>query len=154
MPRSARSAAPSGKTVLRPKVVVDTNVVVSAHLSGQGYPSFVVDLCLSSRLRWFVSPAILEEYGEVLRRRRFRIEPKLVEASLRLIRERARLVRPKQVLTVCSDPDDNMFLECALEAQADYLVTGNKRHFPATLESTRVVSPREIIEIITPELRR
>lgn len=138
----------------RPKVVVDTNVVVSAHLSGQGYPSFVVDLCLSSRLRWFVSPAIVEEYADVLRRKRFRIELKLVEASLGLIRERSRIIKPRQAIAECSDPDDNMFLECALEAGADYLVTGNKRHFPATLDSTRVVSPREIIEIITPELRR
>ena len=138
----------------RLKIVVDTNVVVSAHLRDEGYPNFVVDLCLSSRLQWFVSPAILEEYGEVLHRRRFRIDPKLVESSLRLIRERAKLVKPRQALSVCSDPDDNKFLECAQEIGADYLVTGNKRHFPARLDQTRVVSPRELIEIITPELKR
>jgi len=138
----------------RLKVVVDTNVVVSAHLSDQGYPSFVIDLCLSSRLQWFVSRAILEEYAEVLRRRRFRIDRKLVDASLRLIRERAKTVKPRRVLTVCSDPDDNKFLECAMEIGADFLVTGNKRHFPVRLGQTRIVSPRELIEVITPELKR
>ncbi len=154
MPRSARSAVRSGKSVPSLKVVVDTNVVVSAHLSDEGYPSFVVDLCLSSRLQWLVSPAILDEYAEVLRRRRFRIEPKLAESSLRLIQERARIVKPQEALTVCSDPDDNKFLECAVEGGADYVVTGNKRHFPARLDRISVVSPREIIEIITPELHR
>ena len=138
----------------RLKVVVDTNIVVSAHLSDGGYPSFVVDLCLSSRLQWFASPAILEEYAEVLQRKRFRIDPKLVRSSLRLIRERTKIAKPRQALSICSDPDDNKFLECALEIEADYLVTGNKRHFPARLGQTRIVSPRELVEIITPELRR
>jgi len=54
-----------------------------------------VDQCLSSRLQWFVSPEILEEYEEVLRRKRLRIEPKLVKASLRLIEERPKVVRPR-----------------------------------------------------------
>lgn len=154
MLRFVRYGAPSGNRVARLKVVVDTNVGVSAHLSGEGYPSFVVDLCLSSRMQWFVSAAILEEYSEVLRRRRFRIDSKLVASSLHLIRERAKIAKPRQVLTVCSDADDNKFLECAMEVRADYLITGNKRHFPARLGPTRVVSPRELVEIITPELRR
>jgi putative PIN family toxin of toxin-antitoxin system len=138
----------------RLKVVLDTNVVVSAHLSDAGYPSFVVDLCLSSRLRWCVSREILDEYIEVLRRKRFHIDPKRIYASLRLIQEQAKFVKPRQRLAVCSDPDDNRFLECAKEPGADYVVTGNKRHFPGRFGETRVVSPRELIEIITPELKR
>jgi putative PIN family toxin of toxin-antitoxin system len=154
MLRFVRYDVPSRNRMPRLRVVVDTNVVVSAHLSGEGYPSFVVDLCLASRLQWFVSAAILEEYAEVLRRKRFRIDPKLVASSIRLIRDRAKFAKPRQIPTVCSDPDDNRFLECALEVRADYLVTGNKRHFPARLGPTRVVSPRELVEIIIPELRR
>ena len=148
------SGAKGGSSVPRLKVVLDTNVVVSAHLSGEGYPSFVADLCLSSRLQWFVSPEILREYAEVLRRKRLRIDPKLADASLRLIQKQAKLVEPRQRLAVCTDPDDDRFLECAKEAGADYLITGNKRHFPARFGKTRVVAPRELIEIITPELKR
>jgi putative PIN family toxin of toxin-antitoxin system len=59
----------------RLKVVLDTNVVVSAHLSEEGYPSFIVDLCLSSRLQWFLSREILEEYGEVLGRKHSGSDP-------------------------------------------------------------------------------
>jgi putative PIN family toxin of toxin-antitoxin system len=129
-------------------------VVVSAHLSDEGYPSFVVDLCLSSRLQWCVSPEILDEYAEVLHRKRLRIDAKLVDTSLGLIRKQAKLVKPRERLAVCSDPDDDRFLECALEAGADYLVTGNKRHFPTRYSKTQVVSPRELIEIIITELKK
>ncbi|PYV41490.1 MAG: hypothetical protein DMG06_16930 [Acidobacteria bacterium] len=45
------------------------------------------------------------------------------------------LVKPTLKLTITSDPDDNMFLECAQEAGADFLVTGNKRHFPRAWRS-------------------
>jgi predicted nucleic acid-binding protein len=51
----------------------------------------------------------------------------------------------------CSDPDDDIFLECAQAARADYLVTGNLRHFPEAWESTRIVTPRRLLEVIQTE---
>jgi predicted nucleic acid-binding protein len=51
-------------------------------------------------------------------------------------------------LSVSPDEADNRFLECAGEAQADYLVTGNKRHFPKRWKSTQVVNARELLELI------
>ena len=62
------------------------------------------------------------------------------------------LVKPTLKLTITSDPDDNMFLECAQEAGADFLVTGNKRHFPRAWRSTKVVNARELIELVNPQL--
>ena len=69
------------------KVVLDTNVVVSAHLTAGGLEAFVLDLALASKLQLYVSPDILAEYEEVLRRPRFRIDPKKVTQSLLLIKE-------------------------------------------------------------------
>ncbi|MBV9037914.1 MAG: hypothetical protein JO182_25715 [Acidobacteriaceae bacterium] len=43
---------------------------------------------------------------------------------------------------------DNRFLECVEAAQADFLITGNKRHFPAEWEGTRIVNAREFFSII------
>ena len=51
-------------------------------------------------------------------------------------------------IRVCADPDDDMFLECAQAAHADYLVTGNLKHFPEFWESTRIVTPRNLLDII------
>jgi len=136
------------------KVVLDTNVVVSAHLKAGGLEAFVLDLALASKVQLYVSRDILAEYEEVLRRPRFRVDSKKVTQSLRLIKKRATNVKPTLTLSVSPDPDDNRFLECAEAANADYLVTGNRRHFPAKYRNTLVVNARQLIEIITPELKR
>lgn len=136
------------------KVVLDTNVVVSAHLKSDGFERFVLDLALASKLQLFVSVEIPDEYEGVLRRPKFGIDPELVQSSLQLIRTKSRKVKPKRRVSESPDPDDNKFLECADTAGADYLVTGNKRHFPASFGNTQVVNARELIEIITPDLQR
>jgi putative PIN family toxin of toxin-antitoxin system len=136
------------------RVVLDTNVVVSAHLDGEGYERHVLDLALAGKLHLVVSEAILDEYAGVLSRPKFAIGSKQVSKSLRLIRTAARIVRPQHELTVTQDPADNRFLECAEAARADYLVTGNKRHFPRSWRQTLVVNARELVEWIAPDLRR
>jgi predicted nucleic acid-binding protein len=57
-------------------------------------------------------------------------------------------VRPEGKVQACTDPDDDVFLECAQAAQAHYLVTGNLRHFPTSWEGTRVVSPRWLLDVL------
>ena len=81
-----------------------------------------------------------------------RIAPSEQKALLGLIDQRGRLVRPGRKLAVCRDPDDDIFLECAEAARADYLITGNKKHFPAYWQMTKVVNARELIDIIAPHL--
>jgi putative PIN family toxin of toxin-antitoxin system len=136
------------------RVVLDTNVVVSAHLNAEGYERHVLDLVLAGKLQIAVSAAILEEYEGVLRRPKFGIAPRQVGRSLRLLRKAARTVSPRHRLEVTRDPDDNGFLECAEASKANYLVTGNKRHFPKQWRQTQVVNARELIELVVPELKR
>jgi putative PIN family toxin of toxin-antitoxin system len=136
------------------RIVLDTNVVVSAHLHGEGYERYAVDLALAGKLQLAVSEAILTEYAGVLSRPKFAIGSKQVAKSLRLIRSSARIVYPRHELTVAHDSGDNRFLECAEAARADYLVTGNKRHFPTSWRQTLVVNARELAEWIIPDLRR
>ncbi len=137
----------------RPSVVLDTNVVVSAHLNEDGLERFVFDLVLAHQLRLFVSAEILEEYVGVLSRRKFRLAPNKIASSLRLIEEVAGKVRPEHKITATQDPDDNKFLERVAAGQVDYLVTGNKRHFPREWGLTRVVNARELLEAIIPDLK-
>jgi putative PIN family toxin of toxin-antitoxin system len=136
------------------RVVLDTNVVVSAHLNDEGYERHVLDLALAGKLQLAVSDAILAEYEGVLLRPTFAIDPRLVAKSLRQLRSVARIARPQHKLTVTRDPGDNRFLECAETAPADYLVTGNKRHFPGNRRQTVVVNARELIEWVAADLRR
>jgi predicted nucleic acid-binding protein len=65
------------------------------------------------------------------------------------IREKGFWVRPAETIRACSDPDDDIFLECAATAQADYLVTGNLRHFPSSWVKTRTVTPRLFLDALS-----
>ncbi len=136
----------------RRSVVLDTNIVVSAHLNPDGLERYVLDLALAERITLFVSPAILVEYAATLSRPKFGLSTEEIADSLRLIRAVARNLTPTVALAVCSDPDDDKFVECAHEADADYLVTGNKRHFPKRWKRTLVVNAREFFSAIAAEL--
>src|SRR5215831_9596980 len=137
-----------------PSVVLDTNVIVSAHLKEEGLERFVLDLALAGKLRLFLSNEILEEYEGMLARATFKLSPAKVAASLRLLEKVATMIYPQKKITAAKDPDDNKFLECAAEAQADYLVTGNKKHFPSQWLQTRIVNARELLQEITADLQR
>jgi putative PIN family toxin of toxin-antitoxin system len=132
------------------RLVLDTNIVVSAALKPDGLQRTVFVLALAKPARLYVSKAILEEYREVLARREFKIRRGLRQQLLQFIRNRAQLVHPARALQVAKDPDDNKFLECADAARADYLITGNQRHFPKFWKATKVITSREFLSIVAP----
>ena len=132
----------------KPRLVLDTNVVVSSVLKPDGLQRLIFKVALSPFCEVFVSSPILTEYEEVLSRKRFKFQPDEVQAVIRLIKSKAVLVAPKSTVTAALDPDDNMFLECAEESEANYLVTGNKKHFPAKWKQTKVVSGREMMALM------
>jgi predicted nucleic acid-binding protein len=74
----------------------------------------------------------------------------LRQRLLQLIKNRARLVQSPTAFRVAKDPDDDKFIECADAARADYLVTGNLRHFPRFWKRTKVITSREVISIVAP----
>jgi putative PIN family toxin of toxin-antitoxin system len=134
------------------RLVVDTNVIVSAVLEPEGLPRAVLTIALTRPAKLYVSPPILDEYRNVLSRRKLRIPRGLRQWLLQDVLKKGHVVRPGRALYVASDPGDNVFLECADAAGADYLVTGNLKHFPKYWKRTKIVSPREFIDIVTPHL--
>jgi uncharacterized protein len=133
------------------RVVLDTNIIVSALLQPLGAPAQV--FALSDSIQLCVSGSVYSEHEEVLRRPRLQRDENVIMGALDTIREKGVWVRPSELVNVCSDPDDNMFLECAQAARADYLVTGNVKHFPASWAATRVVRPRWLLENLFKETR-
>jgi putative PIN family toxin of toxin-antitoxin system len=134
-------------------LVLDTNVVVSAILKPAGLERASLVFALIAPARLYVSRDILEEYERVLRRPQLKLFDSRLGELLDLFKSRAVFVTPSRRLQVTPDPDDNIFLECAEEARADYLVTGNKRHFPRFWKSTKIVNARELLELVAPHLR-
>jgi putative PIN family toxin of toxin-antitoxin system len=136
------------------RLVIDTNVMVSAAIKPAGLQRTVLLLGMTKPARLYVSRPILEEYSEVLSRPELRIRKGLRQQLLQLIKNHCYTVAPTRLLEVTSDPDDNMFLECADTARADYLVTGNQKHFPRFWKKTKVITPREFISLVAPHLTK
>ena len=134
------------------RLVIDTNVLVSAALKPDGLQRTVLLLATTKPAMLYVSEAILAEYREVLARPELKIRKGLRQQFLQLIRAHAHSVKASRALQVTKDPDDNRFLECADAARADYLVTGNQRHFPRFWKKTKVITSREFIGIVAPHL--
>ncbi len=134
------------------RLVIDTNVVVSAALKPDSLPRTVLLLALTKPARLYVSAAILEEYHDVLARPELRIRKGIQRQILDLIGQRSFLVKPLRTLQVAADPGDNLFVECADAGRADYLVTGNPRHFPKFWKKTKIISSRELIDLVAPHL--
>jgi putative PIN family toxin of toxin-antitoxin system len=134
------------------RLVVDTNIVVSAALKPEGLQRTVLLLAITKPARLYVTEAIMAEYREVLARPKMNIRKGLQQQMLQLIRSRAYAVKPARPLQVIPDPEDNKFLECSDAARADYLVTGNQRHFPKFWKKTKVITSRDFISIVAPHL--
>jgi putative PIN family toxin of toxin-antitoxin system len=134
------------------RVVLDTNVLVSAAIKPAGLQRTVFLIAISKPARLYVSRPILLEYAEVLARPELRIRKGLRLQFLQLIKNHGHTVTPNRRLEVTTDPADNMFLECADAARADYLVTGNQKHFPKFWKNTKVVTSREFVSLAAPHL--
>jgi uncharacterized protein len=134
------------------RLVLDTNIVVSAALRPEGLQRTVLLLALTRPARMYITQEIFSEYRVVLARGEFKILKGLRLQLLQLIKNRAQFVRSRYRLDVAKDCDDNKFLECADAARADYLITGNQRHFPRFWKTTKVITSREFVDLVAPHL--
>jgi putative PIN family toxin of toxin-antitoxin system len=134
------------------RVVLDTNIVVSALLQPLGPPAQVFLLAVSGSIQLCVSGNVYAEYEDVIRRPRLRRDESVITAMLHSVREKGLWVRPTEAVRACADPDDDIFLECAQAARAAYIVTGNIRDFPASWRDTRIVTARRFLEILSGEV--
>jgi putative PIN family toxin of toxin-antitoxin system len=131
------------------RVVVDTNVLVSALRSPAGTCARVVALVLSGDVVVAYDERDLAEHREVLARPRLGIDPREARRLLDFIVEAGAAVAEGEMATTerCPDPDDLPFIEVARAARADALVTGNRRHFREA-GAMPVLSPTELMHTL------
>ena len=108
-------------------VVLDTNIVASATF-WRGKPAHCLEAWTLGRFELAMSHPILTEYEEVVVRLSARYPAKKPTDWLTAIRQAGHLCLPAPRPAVTADPDDEMFIGCAVAARADYLVTGDKSH--------------------------
>jgi uncharacterized protein len=113
------------------RVVIDTNVVVSRYLSSHGAPAQIFDAWHEKRFDLLVSEPILGECERALKYPHVRMRHHLSDGQIAEIIEQfselAKMVAPiTSIAAVAADPDDDKFIECAVEGRASYIVSGNK----------------------------
>ncbi len=128
--------------------VIDTNVLVSAMLKENSVPGLVLKHVFDGNLVPLLNDKILEEYQEVLLRKKFPFLEEDVNIVLENLQERGAFVNAGRLNIELPDVKDIVFYEVVMEKRKEdfaYLVTGNIKHFP---KEPFVVTPREMLEIL------
>ncbi len=130
------------------KVVLDTNVIISALLFG-GNPDKILNLANEGVIKLIISPFILDETTNVLMRLFNWVEGE-IQAVLTAIQEIAVVVQPQVKLSIIKEKDsDNRILECAVSGKADFIVSGDTKHILPLKEyqGIKILSPAEFLAL-------
>jgi putative PIN family toxin of toxin-antitoxin system len=131
------------------RIVLDTNVIVSALLSERGAPAQILDLCIAGEIDLVVDARIVAEYEDVLARREFAFDGKAI-ADLVAFLQFAEYVVGVPLPVSLPDPDDLPFLEVAAAGAVDALVTGNVKHFRTRggKIDVPILAPRALLDLL------
>ena len=124
-------------------IVIDTNVLVSAPLKPENSPAHVLNAILNEKATLLFDNRMLEEYRKVLLRPRFGFSVELIEPLLDYFESEGEFVAADYSGIRFEDPGDKKFYEVAVTKGADYLVTGNIRHFP---NESLIITPRDFTQ--------
>lgn len=136
------------------EAVLDSNIVVSAAISPKGPPAELIRAWRAQSFVWMTSPRLLEELSRVLHSRHVKrylswTNDELEEFLLD-VQESSRIVVPAQSLDVIKDdPTDNRVLEAAIEAHAEYIVSGDRDLLGLKeYEGVQIVTPARFVAIL------
>ena len=131
------------------KAVLNTNILISAIVFG-GKPRQVLESAIKGHIQLVLTEEIIEEMRAVLEGKKFQFPSEITDLIVHELEALAEIAKPKERLTVIEkNPEDNQVLECAVESQADYVVTGDM-HLLETKESkgTKIMMPGEFLEFL------
>jgi len=131
------------------RLVIDTNILISALLVGSSLPAHLIVLWREGRFDLLTSAEQLDELMRVTRypKIRERLAPALAGRLINEIRDLAVLLTKLPVVTASPDPYDNYLLAMAASGSADFLVTGDKRDLLALrlFEGTKIITVRDLL---------
>jgi len=109
----------------RTRIVLDTNVLISAIVFG-GQPRKILEMVIEGNVTCSLSFAILDELRDVLQRPKFGFSPQQAATVIDELQGICEILNPpRRIRTIKADPDDNRILECAVEAKADCIISGD-----------------------------
>jgi len=133
------------------RVVIDTNVLISALLSASSLPAHLIVLWREGRFDLLTATAQLDELTRVTRypKIRERLAPALAGRLINELRDLAILIQNPALTTKSPDPDDNLLLGIAQAGSADFLISGDKRDVLALklFEGTKIITVRDFLTL-------
>ncbi|MDH4137101.1 MAG: putative toxin-antitoxin system toxin component, PIN family [Anaerolineae bacterium] len=133
------------------RAVIDTTVWISG-IFWHGIPHQILEIWKAGDFDIIVSQSILAEIGRKLNEKatEFEMEAEVVNEWLDLIIGEAILVQPQEKIRACRDPDDDLFLEAAVEGRADFIVSGDKDLTDmGEFRKIKLVKPRQFYDLLT-----
>jgi putative PIN family toxin of toxin-antitoxin system len=129
------------------KIVLDTNVFISGIFFG-GPPSQILKFWRQSKLIIVLTQQILEEYQRVGDELSIKYPSINIEPIIKLFTIFGEFVETKGIIeTICEDPDDNKFIECAIASQSKLIVSGDKHLLTISgYKDIKVLKPRQFID--------
>lgn len=133
------------------RAVLDTNILVSMALGGQ--IAKINDAWRAGKFLLIVSDEIASEYLKVLQRPKFHLKPRAIAAIIGRIYRKAEFVLPQERITqIQADPEDNKFLEAAIEGKADAIVSGDKHLLELKkFRSIPILTASEFLDLLANE---
>ncbi|MDC7221021.1 MAG: putative toxin-antitoxin system toxin component, PIN family [Spirochaetales bacterium] len=126
------------------KIVLDTNVLISALLSPSGPPAQILNLVIEGKVKLIIDNRIYLEYSNVLHRKKFNFKQESINPLLDFIRMESETIMAEPLNIEFNDEDDLVFYEVAKSGNALYIVTGNTKHFP---NEKMIITPSEFLKI-------
>jgi uncharacterized protein len=130
------------------RIVIDTNVLISSFFGGN--PKKVIDLWKSGSAILCLTQEILEEYLRVMARLPIAPETKSKLVTILQEKRNIELVNPSRHYAIIpEDPEDDKFIDCAVEAQADYIISGDRHLLQVkAFRDIPIYSPKEFLKSI------
>ncbi len=129
-----------------PKIIVDTNIILSGYIYG-GKPRLILQLAAKKEIEIITSLQILAECVDVLRKK-FKVDDKKIAIFQAKIENLFTFVTPKETISIVKrDPDDNKFIEAAVEGNCGYIITGDCDLLDLRqYKSIKIISANEFLE--------
>jgi putative PIN family toxin of toxin-antitoxin system len=137
------------------RVVIDTNVLVSAVLKDRTPEEVILFIASRDDMEWLVTPEIMTEYREVLGRRKFGLPADILHQWFSMLDVLTTTCSGVEGIEFPRDRKDAKFIACALAAKADYLITGDRDFSEAQkLLTTTILTVSQFKRLVCERLER
>ncbi len=106
-------------------IVIDTNVIISGIFFG-GYPRKILETVADKQISAYATTEIINEYYEIIDEMIKRKQGRINNSVLSQLVSKLKIIQSSSSINICRDPDDNKFIECAIDANALYIISGDK----------------------------